>query len=162
MGLTLMSSGKLRRAKRPAQQLSTASTASASARGSASKRATTSDTFQSRCHRFPSTRRRCRAGSDAARTPSTSVRTERRPRSRSTDTAGRRSAQGGGPGARGGGRRGGARTMRGGASGFSDGGGGGAEDIAAAALPLWMDVWATRFQTASALDSVGELSFHVI
>jgi hypothetical protein len=91
---------------------------------------------------LPSTRRRCRAGSDAARTPSTSVRTERRPRSRSTDTAGRRSAQGGGPGARGGGRRGGARTMRGGTSGFRDGGGGGAEDIAAAALPLWMAVWA--------------------
>jgi hypothetical protein len=77
------------------------------------------------------------------------VRTQRRPRSRSTDTAGRRSAHGGGPGARGGGRRGGTRTTRGGASWFSDGGGGGAEDIAAAALPLRMDVWARRFRTAS-------------
>jgi hypothetical protein len=86
--LTRMRSGKLRREKRPAQQLSTASTACASARGSASTRAATSDTFQSRCHRVPSTRRRCRAGSDAAPTPSTSVRDERRPRSRSTDTAG--------------------------------------------------------------------------
>lgn len=128
----------MRRAKRPAQQLSTASTACASARGSASTRAATSDTFQSRCHRLPSTRRRCRAGSDAAPTPSTTVRDERRPRSRSTDTAGRRSAHGGGPGAREGGLRVGARTMRVGAPelafGCGDGGGGdGAEDIGGAA-----------------------------
>jgi hypothetical protein len=136
--LTRMRSGKLRRAKRPAQQLSTAS---ASARGSARTRAATSDTFQSRCHRVPSARRRCRAGSDAAPTPSTSARDERRPRSRSTDTAGRRSAHGSGPGD---GRRGAARTTQAGAPGLADGGGGGdggeaAEDIGGGvALPLGM------------------------